>query len=287
MQIVVSNLSYFCDKGRINPQPIVKEISFTIRQHDLWGIIGPSGAGKTTLAQLLAGLLEPSSGEIQTFCPFSPQVGMVFQNPEQQFFEETLAKDARAGLLERGWDAKTIKRNIDRAFKWVGLSQFLDRSPFSLSGGEKRLAAIACVLSGDPDIIIFDEPTASLDPPHKRRIHRLIRTLHKQGKTVCIVSQDLEWLVPLTNRLLLIKEGNVLWRGESAQLFSHPELILDAGLELPEIPFIMKSLTESGLPVSPATIKIKEAAATITHAFDGRFAAGINRTTKSPSAKTG
>jgi energy-coupling factor transporter ATP-binding protein EcfA2 len=268
MQIVVSNLSYFCRKGTINPQPIVKEISFTIQQHDLLGIIGPSGAGKTTLAQLMAGLLEPSSGEIRTICPSSPQVGMVFQNPEQQFFEETLAKDARAGLLDKGWDADTIERNIDRAFNWVGLSKFLDRSPFSLSGGEKRLAAIACVLSGDPDIIIFDEPTASLDPPHRRQIHRLVRTLHKQGKIVCIVSQDLEWLVPLTNRLLLIKEGNVLWTGESAHLFSRPELVLNAGLELPEIPFIMKSLAESGLPVNTTTLRVRDAAEIISNSFN-------------------
>jgi len=198
---------------------------------------------------------------------------MIFQNPEQQFFEETLAKDAWAGLLDKGWDADTIERNIDRAFNRVGLSKFLDRSPFSLSGGEKRLAAIACVLSGDPDIIIFDEPTASLDPPHRRRMHRLVRTLHKQGKIVCIVSQDLEWLVPITNRLLLIKDGNALWAGESVHLFSHPELILDAGLELPEIPFIMKSLAESGLPVKTTTVRIKEAAETIIHSLDGRLTA--------------
>ncbi len=269
MQIVVSNLSY--KSGELNPRLILEDISFTVHDRDIFGIIGASGAGKTTLGQLIAGLIKPSSGEIRTDPPSHPQVGMVFQNPEEQFFEETLIRDARVGLQDRGWDKKTKDENIQRAFSWMGLGGYLHRSPFSLSGGERRLAAIGCVLSADPDIIIFDEPTAGLDPPHRRRIYRLIHTLNRQGKTVCIISHDLEWLAPLVNRLILLKEGKALWRDDTADLFSHPELISEAGLELPEIPLIMEELKKSGFPVKSTALRIKDAAKIISQNLGGNF----------------
>lgn len=265
MQIVVSNLGY--SSGEINHRLILEDISFSIGNQDIFGIIGASGAGKTTLGQLLAGLIKPTSGEIRFDTPSHLQVGMVFQNPEEQFFEETLIRDARVGLQDRGWDKKTIEENIERAFSWVGLGGYLHRSPFSLSGGERRLAAIGCVLSADPDIIIFDEPTAGLDPPHRRRIYKLAHTLKKQGKTVCIISHDLEWLAPLVNRLILLKEGKVLWSGDTAELFSHPELIAEAGLELPEIPLIMEELKKSGFPVDTTALRIRDAARIISKSF--------------------
>ena len=265
MQIVVSNLSY--KSGELNSRLILDDISITLGNQDIFGIIGASGAGKTTLGQQIAGLIKPTSGEIRTSPPSKPQVGMVFQNPEEQFFEETLIRDARAGLQDRGWDKKTIEENIQRAFSWVGLSGYLHRSPFSLSGGERRLAAIGCVLSADPDIIIFDEPTAGLDLPHRRRIYKLIHTLNRQGKTVCIISHDLEWLAPIVNRLILLKEGKAQWSGDTTDLFSHPELITEAGLELPEIPLIMEELKKSGFPVNTTALRVRDAAKTISSFF--------------------
>ena len=214
MQIVVSNLCYTSDE--LNSRPILQDISFTIQNQDIWGIIGPSGAGKTTLGQLMAGLMNPASGEIRTNPPSSPQVGMVFQNPEEQFFEETLLRDARVGLLDSGYDKKTIDVNIKKAFEWVGLGESLGRSPFSLSGGERRLAAIGCVLSADPDIIIFDEPTRGIDVGAKYEIYLLINELAAQGKAIIIVSSELPEILGMSDRIIVMHEGII--RGEITEV---------------------------------------------------------------------
>ena len=271
VRVEALNVSYTSREGAAGSPPILDSVSFTVEEGGLFGIAGASGAGKTTLAQLLAGLAEPCSGEIRYTCAGEPRsrTGMVFQNPEEQFFEETLAKDARAGLLNRGWSEAVMEEKIRRAFEWVGLdySRFSDRSPYLLSGGEKRLAAVACVLSADPDLVVFDEPAAGLDPFHRRCIYRLIRTLNRQGKTVCIASCDLEWVTSLAGRILLVKEGKVLWTGETSRLFLYPHLVREAGLELPEIPFIMKLLADSGFPVRGAARTVREAAGMITGFF--------------------
>lgn len=217
----------------------VKNISFTIHEGESVGIIGANGAGKSTLLMLIMGIILPESGEIlvgdvkvtkKTLLEIRKRLGMVLQNPDDQLFMTTVYDDVAFGPRNYKLDEKEVKHRVENSLELVGISHLKNRAPFKLSGGEKRNAAIASVLSMKPDILIMDEPTAALDPKSRRRV---INLLNSFNQTKIITSHDLDMIFETCNRVIVIKEGEVPWDGPSEEILSNEELLDSCGLEIP------------------------------------------------------
>lgn len=204
-------------------------------------IVGPSGSGKTTLIQQFTGLLQPVSGRVLAdgldiwsrgydLTALRRRIGLVFQFPETQLFEESVARDIAFGPANLGWTEERIKVAVDRAMDLVGLdaSRFRDRSPFQLSEGEKRRVAIAGVLAMEPEMLVLDEPTAGLDPRGVRGVEQLIGTLLHQGTAVVLITHNMDFVNDMAGRALLMIGGRIAYDGDPARLFAEPEL-LEAG----------------------------------------------------------
>ena len=204
--IEVRNLSYSFP-GSPAGKKALSDISFCVEKGGFLGITGPSGGGKTTLLRLLAGLLKPSAGQILT--EGSPRISMAFQFPEHQLFEQTVLKDVMYGPLNMGLDASSAEERARAALKDAGLAdeKLYARSPFRLSGGEKRRAALAGILAMDPDVLLLDEPACALDPAGHDSILQCIAALNRQGKTVIMVSHDPEDLAAFCSRISSILTG--------------------------------------------------------------------------------
>jgi len=217
----------------------VKNISFTIHEGESVGIIGANGAGKSTLLMLIMGIIFPEAGEIlvgdvkvtkKTLPEIRKRLGMVLQNPDDQLFMTTVYDDVAFGPRNYKLDEKEVKDRVENSLELVGVSHLKNRAPFKLSGGEKRNAAIASVLSMKPDILIMDEPTAALDPKSRRRV---INLLNSFNQTKIITSHDLDMIFETCNRVIVIKEGEVPWDGPSEEVLSNGELLDSCGLEIP------------------------------------------------------
>lgn len=217
----------------------IKNLSFIIHHGESVGIIGANGAGKSTLLMLLMGVLFPNSGEVlvgdvhvtkKTLPMIRQRLGMVFQDPDDQLFMTTVYDDVAFGPRNYKLDEMEVERRVEKALEQVGISHLKDRAPFKLSGGEKRSAAIAAVLSMQPDILIMDEPTAALDPKSRRRIIALLNSFEH---TKIITSHDLDLVLDTCKRVIVIKEGELAADGEAAKILSNEELLDSCGLELP------------------------------------------------------
>lgn len=275
--IRVENLC--CTYGAKTPfeQHAVKDVSFTIESGDFVGLIGHTGSGKSTLVQMLNGLIKPTSGNVyvdDTDIWAKPKeirkvrfkVGLVFQYPEYQLFEETVAKDIAFGPTNMGLDEQQVKERIDKAAKFVGLSKdLLSKSPFDLSGGEKRRAAIAGVIAMDPDILILDEPTAGLDPVGRNVLLSQISQYQKSRKnTVILVSHSMEDVARVTNKVMVMNKGEMAMFDHTQKVFARSKELTSMGLRVPQVTRVIDALRSKGINLPEGILTVDKAVYEIT-----------------------
>ncbi len=250
----------------------LSDVSVSIREGELVGIIGHTGSGKSTFVQLLNGLLKPSDGKIlldgkdiwenpKEIRRVRFQVGMVFQYPEYQLFEETVYKDIAFGPKNMGLSENEIHQRVLRAAKRVGLDEaLLEKSPFELSGGEKRRAAIAGVMAMEPRVLILDEPTAGLDPRGRERILQMVRQYQQENRTtVLLVSHSMEDIARVADRVLVLNHGQVAMMEPVETIFTRAEELEGMGLSVPAVTKVFALLRQQGVPVSQAVYTLEQA----------------------------
>ena len=249
MSIKVTKLNHIYDKGMPTEQKALTDVSFEIADGELVGIIGHTGSGKSTLLQHLNGLLKASSGSIEiggtditrpgvSMVEIRKKVGLVFQYPEYQLFEVSVAKDVAYGPGNLGLSQEEIDQRVREAIALVGLDyeKVKDRSPFELSGGQKRAVAIAGVVAMKPEVLILDEPTAGLDPRAHKDILRMIREVHeKTGNITILVSHNMGDVAEMADKVMVIDGGKLVVMGTPEEVFSQGELLKSVGLDLPPI----------------------------------------------------
>ncbi len=260
----------------------VNDVSFSVNAGEVIGIIGHTGSGKSTLIQQFNGLLRPTSGKVlvngkdiweqpKKIRQVRFQVGMVFQYPEYQLFEETVEKDIGFGPRNQKLSEAAVASRVDDAVAFVGLEPSLrKKSPFSLSGGEKRRAAIAGVIAMDPDILVLDEPTAGLDPQGREALMGQIMAYHKQRKnTIILVSHSMEDVAELADRVLVMDKGSVAMFDTVAEVFSRGAELEQMGLRVPQITQIMALLAKKGYPVLRNIFTLEQAVAQLLPMLKG------------------
>lgn len=256
------NLTYTYGAGTPFVHDAVVDVSIAIEQGELLGIIGHTGSGKSTLIQHLNGLFRPTSGQVllngqdiwaepKNIRSVRFQVGMVFQYPEHQLFEETVHKDIAFGPRNMGLSESEIAERVHMAAKFAGLREdLLEKSPFDLSGGEKRRAAIAGVIAMDPAVLILDEPAAGLDPMGRDDLLEQIGLYHEARKnTVLMVSHSMEDTARISDRVLVMNQGRAEMLAPTAEVFSHAEELQQMGLQVPQITRVFMQLRRMGYPV--------------------------------------
>ena len=260
--IRVDNLTHTYGVGTPFQRSAVEGLSLDIRRGEFLGIIGHTGSGKSTLIQHLNGLLKPSSGTIyldgadiwaepKKIRSVRFRVGLVFQYPEYQLFEDTVRKDIAFGPKNMGLAADEVERRVLAALSAVGLDEsVLDKSPFALSGGQKRRVAIAGVMAMEPEVLILDEPTAGLDPRGRESILQLLREYHeKRGSTVVLVSHSMEEIARNAQRIIVLSGGGVCMEGTPAEVFARADELEAVGLDVPQSTKIAAALRRRGMAV--------------------------------------
>ena len=258
----VKNLTYIYSAGTPFEHKALDDISFSVERSEFIGIIGHTGSGKSTLMQQLNGLLKPTSGtvlldgqDIWSDKKLTRQarfrVGLVFQYPEYQLFEETVYKDIAFGPKNMGLSPEEVDRRVREAAGFVGLTeQQLEVSPFDLSGGQKRRVAIAGVIAMEPEVLILDEPTAGLDPVGRSEILGNIQSYRKaKNATIMMVSHSMEDVARLTDRLLVMNGSKLAMDAPPAQVFTHAEELTQMGLNIPQVTQVFLELKKLGLDV--------------------------------------
>lgn len=278
----VRDLSHIYSVGTPFQRAAIEHVSFSVERGEFIGVIGHTGSGKSTLIQHLNGLLKPTSGQIlfdgrdiwsdKAFTrSIRFQVGLVFQYPEYQLFEETVYKDIAFGPKNMGLDAGEIDRRVREAASFVGVPEAqLTKSPFDLSGGQKRRVAIAGVLAMDPKVLILDEPTAGLDPRGRDTILGEIREYHEERKnTVLLVSHSMEDIAQYAKKVLVIAEGKPAMYDTVENIFSRVEELTAMGLAVPQISRVFAGLRAAGYQVPGNIYTVEGAAAAILNAVKG------------------
>ena len=258
----VKNLSYVYSAGTPFEHKALDAVNFTLNRGEFLGVIGHTGSGKSTLMQQLNGLLKPTSGQVllngvdiwsdkQTTRQARFQVGLVFQYPEYQLFEETVYKDIAFGPKNMGLDEGEVDRRVREAAGFVGITdRQLQASPFDLSGGQKRRVAIAGVIAMEPELLILDEPTAGLDPVGRAEILGNIESYRKaKNATVMMVSHSMEDVARMTDRLLVLYGSRLIMDAPPAEVFAHAGELVNMGLDIPKVTQIFLDLKEMGLDV--------------------------------------
>lgn len=270
--IKVENLSHIYSEDTPFEMVAVRDINFEIGRGEFLGLIGHTGSGKSTLIQHLNGLLTPTSGKIyfdgedihksrDKVREIRFKVGLVFQYPEYQLFEETVYKDIAFGPKNMGLDEGEVDRRVREAARFVGIPDaLLEKSPFEISGGQKRRAAIAGVIAMEPEVLILDEPTAGLDPRGRDSIIENIKEYHRsKNKTVIMVSHSMEEIARNVERILVMNGGEIALSGTPGEVFTRAGELTDISLSVPEITKIVRRLRELGLPVDSSIYTIGEA----------------------------
>ena len=284
MSITVENLTYTYSKGLPNETRALEDVSFQLEPGEFAAVIGHTGSGKSTLMQQLNGLLRPDSGKITVgeVCITDPSTkmtevrrkgGLVFQYPEYQLFEETVAKDVAFGPKQVGMTGEELDRVVEESIRLTGLDyeEVKERSPFELSGGQKRRVAIAGVLAMKPEILILDEPTAGLDPSAHRDVLELIRRIHrKERMTILLVSHNMGDIAELADRVLVMNRGKLVMNGTPAEVFSRGEPLWEMGLGLPPATEFMERLKDRMPGIDAAQLSIEDAAKEICRYLKGR-----------------
>ena len=281
--IETTNLTHIYSPGTPFEHTAIEGINLGFRPGELVGIIGHTGSGKSTLIQHLNGLLKPTAGEVRyrgeniwkdkKFThSIRGRVGLVFQYPEYQLFEETCFKDIAFGPKNQGITGDALEARVRRAAGFVGLDEaLLDKSPFDLSGGQKRRVAIAGVIAMEPDVLILDEPTAGLDAAGRDGILENIRAYQRaQNAAVLMVSHSMEEVAALCSRLIVMNKGAVAMDGPPAEVFTHVEELEAMGLSVPQVTKVFALLRARGLDVPADVYTVPYAAARLLERKEGR-----------------
>jgi energy-coupling factor transport system ATP-binding protein len=267
----IKNLTHTYGIGTPFQRSAVEDISFTVQPGEFLGIIGHTGSGKSTLIQHLNGLLKPTSGQIllngkdiwaepKKIRDVRFRVGLVFQYPEYQLFEETVYKDIAFGPTNQGMTGEALDQRIREAARLVGIrDDQLDKSPFELSGGQKRRVALAGVLAMEPDVLVLDEPTAGLDPAGRENLMANIRDYHRnKHKTIILVSHSMDEIAQNVDRILVLKGARILMSGTPSEVFARADELLSAGLDVPQVTRVAMALKARGVDIDPAVYTVEE-----------------------------
>ena len=267
MGIKINHVFYTYQKKATNATLALNDVSFEIEDNDFISIVGETGSGKSTLAQTFNALIFPDEGEVQTgdyvisyknrksrsLKGLRKHVGLVFQFPEYQLFEETVEKDVAYGVKNFGVKGEEALNRAHEALKQVGLDEsYYKRAPFDLSGGEKRKVAMAGILAINPDILVFDEPTAGFDPQSSKELMELICEFHKQGKTIIIITHDMDLVNTYTKKVFMMEQGKLAFQGTPSDLFSFIKGY--DRLDTPSVIKVAEKLKEKGMDIDPTKI---------------------------------
>lgn len=273
MSIQVRSLSHIYSKGMPDEQKALDNINFDIYDGEIIGIIGHTGSGKSTLLQHLNGLLKPDSGQIvidnhditkpgSVMRDIRKRVGLVFQYPEYQLFEETVSKDVAFGPINLGLPADEVEERVESAINLVGLdyNEIKDRSPFDLSGGQKRRVAIAGVVAMHPQVLILDEPTAGLDPGAHKDILNMIEEVHRrEGNIIIFVSHNMADVAQMADKVMVMDGGKLLMMGKPSEVFSQKERLEEIGLNVPPVTKLTYSIAAAGIEINKDVLSMREA----------------------------
>ena len=267
----VENLTHTYGEGTPFRRSAVEDMSLSVYRGEFLGIIGHTGSGKSTMIQHLNGLLKPTSGHIyldgkdiweepKKIRDVRFRVGLVFQYPEYQLFEETVYKDVAFGPGNMGLSKDEIDRRVRAAVRFAGLSEdVLDVSPFALSGGQKRRVAIAGVIAMEPEVLVLDEPTAGLDPRGRKELLENIQKFHKErGTTIVLVSHSMDEIAQNVDRIVVLSDAHALMSGTPREVFAHGDELMKAGLDVPQVTRIAMALKSRGLAIDPAVYTVEE-----------------------------
>lgn len=277
----LKNLSYVYGTGTPFEKTAVNNLSLSIEKGEFIGIMGHTGSGKSTLVQMLNGLMKPTSGQVlldgediwanpKNIRKIRFKVGMVFQYPEYQLFEETVAKDIAFGPTNMGKSGAELEKAVNDAARFTGLKdELLEKSPFDLSGGEKRRAAIAGVIAMNPEVLVLDEPTAGLDPMGRDVLLSQIVQYHKERKnTVILVSHSMEDIARVADKIIVMNKSNLVMFDKTKEVFSKGRELEKIGLRVPQITKIMLELREKGFNVPEGILTVDEAMDCISSLLD-------------------
>ncbi|WP_343101836.1 energy-coupling factor transporter ATPase [Romboutsia sp. MSSM.1001216sp_RTP31141st1_G3_RTP31141_220114] len=285
MSIEIKGLTHIYNEGMPFASKALDNVTFEIKDRDFVGLIGHTGSGKSTLIQHLNGILKPHSGEINingfnitdpslNLTEVRKRVGVVFQYPEYQLFEETIEKDIAFGPNNLGLDPEEVDRRVKASMEAVGLDYelFKDKSPFELSGGQKRRVAIAGVIAMKPEVLILDEPAAGLDPGGRDEIFNLIKTLHKENNmTIILSSHSMDDMARLAKTLIVMNKGKVEFIGTPKEVFkSNSSRLKEIGLDIPQVLELAIKLRENGFDIKEDIITIQEAKEEILRVMRGK-----------------
>ena len=277
----LKNLSYVYGTGTPFEKTAVNNLSLSIEKGEFIGIMGHTGSGKSTLVQMLNGLMKPTSGQVlldgediwanpKDIRKIRFKVGMVFQYPEYQLFEETVAKDIAFGPTNMGKSGAELEKAVNDAARFTGLKdELLEKSPFDLSGGEKRRAAIAGVIAMNPEVLVLDEPTTGLDPMGRDVLLSQIVQYHKERKnTVILVSHSMEDIARVADKIIVMNKSNLVMFDKTKEVFSKGRELEKIGLRVPQITKIMLELREKGFNVPEGILTVDEAMDCISSLLD-------------------
>jgi energy-coupling factor transport system ATP-binding protein len=271
--IIVDGLRYTYTGG----VEALQGVSLTVNDGEFVAIMGQNGAGKTTLVKHFNGLLKPTKGTVRidgvettktSIAQLSRTVGFVFQNPDHQLFSETVEEEIAFALKNFGFEETVVQERITWAVNLLSLMQYRKTSPFMLSGGERKRVALASVLAWDPQILIMDEPTIGQDHDQKEKLRQFILQLQTQGKTVVIVTHDVEFVAECNPRVVLMKEGKIVADGQGKDILTNVDALAESSIVLPQIAQIFTQLTSLGF--SRDVIDIYEAKSILLHAWEKR-----------------
>ena len=273
MSINAENIKYIYSEGTPFRTVALEDVNLEIQEGEFLGIIGHTGSGKSTLIQLFNGLEKPSEGKIKVdgitvgedkkqLRKIRQTVGLVFQYPEYQLFEETVAKDVAFGPMNLNLSQEEVDRRVRESLELVGFNydKIKDASPFDISGGQKRRVAIAGVLAMRPSYLVLDEPTAGLDPSGRNELFSEIKLLHKKANmTVILVSHSMEDIAKLVDRVIVLYKGKIHMEGTPKQIYSQSEELENIGLGVPQVAQIVNELRKRGFNIEPDIITVEEA----------------------------
>ena len=284
MSIKIENLTHVYMPKTPFEKKALDNVNLTIEDGEFLALIGHTGSGKSTLIQHLTGLLEPSSGRILVdevditskevkLTDIRKKIGLVFQYPEYQLFEETIEKDVAFGPNNLGLSAEEVSNRVKKSMEMVGLDYetYKDVSPFDLSGGQKRRVAIAGVIAMEPKVLILDEPTAGLDPKGRDDILEQIKILHEKYKmTIVLVSHSMEDVGKLAERIVVMNGGKIELLGKPSEIFKEVETLERIGLAVPQVTYLMRALREKGFDVSDEVFTVEKGTQEILKALANR-----------------